>query len=196
MIKISNFISTIILSIVSLITTFSHATEILSYKQHHWAELVNENYNLYRITPSLYRSSKLNQEAIPLLKEQGIVTIINLRTFNDDKDILRNTTIRHIDIPMLAWHIKDDDIIKVLRTIRSSEKYGAVLFHCQHGADRTGIIAAMYRIVFQGWSKEQALEELKKGGYGFHSIWFNISRYVRNTNIEEIRASVMQYNSL
>jgi protein tyrosine/serine phosphatase len=41
-----------------------------------------------------------------------------------------------------------------------------VLIHCKHGLDRTGLVAAMYRIVAQGWSKQAALDEMEHGGYG------------------------------
>ena len=44
---------------------------------------------------------------------------------------------------------------------------GPVLVHCKHGADRTGCIVALYRIVFQSWSKEAAIDEMHNGGYGF-----------------------------
>ena len=34
---------------------------------------------------------------------------------------------------------------------------GPFLIHCQHGADRTGLMSAMYRILEQGWTPEDAL---------------------------------------
>ena len=43
--------------------------------------------------------------------------------------------------------------------------------HCQQGADRTGTMMAFYRIAVQGWPKDDAIAEMKNGGYGFHSIW-------------------------
>jgi hypothetical protein len=49
---------------------------------------------------------------------------------------------------------------------------------------------AMYRIVEQRWTKEAALDELKRGGYGFHSAWRNIPDYIKKADIERIRALV------
>ena len=37
---------------------------------------------------------------------------------------------------------KPAQIVDVLRTIRERQKEGAVLVHCYHGADRTGLVAA------------------------------------------------------
>nr|WP_246217361.1 tyrosine-protein phosphatase [Paraburkholderia panacisoli] len=39
-----------------------------------------------------------------------------------------------------------------------------LLIHCQHGADRTGFVSALYRVLFQSWTKQQAEDELLYGG--------------------------------
>jgi hypothetical protein len=36
----------------------------------------------------------------------------------------------------------------------------------------------------QGWTKEAAVQELTKGDFGFHTIWFNIPNWVENLNID------------
>ncbi len=156
-----------------------------------WAQPVDPENNLYRITPGLYRSALLTPDMLPRLKQWDIRTVINLRAQHDDEKILRDTGILRVDIPMRTWDIDDDKIVAALRAIREAERRGAVLFHCQHGADRTGVVAAMYRMVFQGWSREAALTELENGGYGFHSIWTNIPRYVRETDVEAVRSRVL-----
>ena len=71
--------------------------------------------------------------------------------------------------------------------IVSNEQDGPFLVHCQHGADRTGLLIASYRIVIQGWSKEAALEELRSGGYGYHSIWRNIPVFIEKMDVEAWR---------
>lgn len=58
------------------------------------------------------------------------------------------------------------------------------------GADRTGLMSAMYRRLYDGWSADDALRELIDGGYGYHSIWRNIQKYVRNADLEELRAAI------
>jgi hypothetical protein len=48
----------------------------------------------------------------------------------------------------------------------------------------------MYRVLEQGWSVDQALAELTEGGYGYHSIWTNVLRYVRNADVDKLRAAI------
>ena len=47
---------------------------------------------------------------------------------------------------------------------------------------------AIYRLVIQDWSKEQAIEEMTEGGYGFHKLWENLVKYIRNLDIDQIKA--------
>ena len=41
----------------------------------------------------------------------------------------------------------------------SPKTKGQVFIHCQHGKDRTGLLAALYRVKYQGWTPEQAHKE-------------------------------------
>src|SRR5262249_37191790 len=41
-----------------------------------------------------------------------------------------------------------------------------VLIHCRAGLHRTGIMAAVYRMEYQGWSQHEAIWELKDLGFG------------------------------
>lgn len=67
-----------------------------------------------------------------------------------------------------------------------------LLIHCYHGADRTGLIAGMYRIVYQGWTVEQVKNEMRHGPYGFHCIWRNIEDLFTEQNVQEVRAHLQQ----
>jgi protein-tyrosine phosphatase len=41
-----------------------------------------------------------------------------------------------------------------------------VLLHCKAGLHRTGVLTAVYRMEYQGWSRESAYRELKAHGFG------------------------------
>ncbi len=36
-----------------------------------------------------------------------------------------------------------------------------IFIHCHHGADRTGVMVAAFRIAMQNWTPQQALAEMK-----------------------------------
>jgi len=146
--------------------------------------------NLHRVTPSLYRSARLSKDDVPALQKLGIRTIISLRAFHSDERIVAGTSITLRRIPINTWHIEDEDMVKALKALRTVDEDGPVLIHCQHGADRTGLVSALYRILYQDWSRERALDELCNGGYGFHSMWRNITHYLKHVDIARLRSQI------
>lgn len=147
--------------------------------------------NLHKINDGLYRSAQPTEEGMKNLEKMGIKTLINLRAFHSDKDKLKGTGLLNNALSVKTWHIEDEDVIRVLKIISKKEN-GPFLIHCQHGADRTGVMSAMYRIVVQGWSKDEAIKEMVGGGYGFHSVWSNIIEYVKNVDVERIKLGIVK----
>ena len=162
----------------------------------HWAEpIALEGVpNLHRITPTLYRSEQPSALGMKNLEKLGVRTIINLRYFNDDLDEVKGTSLRTEHTKILTWRIGDRHVIEVMNMLKKAEN-GPFLIHCQHGADRTGLMTAMYRILEQGWSPEDALKELTDGGFGYHSMWKNIINYVRSVDVDALRAAVASSGS-
>lgn len=87
-----------------------------------WAKVVDQQANLYRIDDKLYRSEQLTPNDYPLLKQQRIQTLINLRFFDrdDDKQAFGQTDLRLINTPLLTWHITPQDIAEVLWQIEQA----------------------------------------------------------------------------
>jgi protein tyrosine/serine phosphatase len=150
--------------------------------------------NLHRISPTLYRSEQPTALGMRNLEKLGIRTIINLRAFNDDADEVRGTNLRTERTKILTWRVDDRHVIEVMRMLRKTEN-GPFLIHCQHGADRTGLMSAMYRMLEQDWSAADALEELTEGGYGYHSMWRNIRRYVGTVDVARLRSAIADSGS-
>lgn len=148
-----------------------------------WAIPVNSEFNLYQVDHQLFRSEQPQAKHLDQIKALGIKTIISFRAHHSDQPVFGNTDIELIRIPISTWNINDSNVIQALDAIERAKTKGNVLIHCQHGADRTGLVTAMYRIVYQSWSKEDALYELIEGGYGYHAIWRNIPKYIRQVNL-------------
>jgi len=145
--------------------------------------------NLHRITPTLYRSEQPSALGMKKLEEMGVRTVINLRYFNSDDDEVEGTSLRAERTKILTWRIGDKHVVEVMSLLKKTEN-GPFLIHCQHGADRTGLMTAMYRILEEGWSREDALQELTDGGFGYHSMWKNIIDYVRSADVDKLKAEI------
>ena len=155
----------------------------------HWATEVGKETNLYRLDDKLFRSEQLTEKDYELLRKNNINTLINLRFFdrNDDRQAFGKTPLTLVNTPLLTWSITPQEVARVLWQIEQHQRNGAVLIHCYHGADRTGLISAMYRVVYQNWELSEAKREMMQGPYGFHSVWKNIEGFFNDKNINEIK---------
>jgi protein tyrosine/serine phosphatase len=181
--------------ILFLLTLSACAVQAAAPRNPNWAEPIALEYsdNFFRVAPCLYRSAQPDAKGMKAYEAMNIRTIINLRANHSDEDEAKGTSLILRHIPINTWNIQDEQVVAVLSLFRTEEP--PILLHCQHGADRTGLMMAMYRIVEQGWTKEAALDELKQGGYGFHSVWRNIPDYIKKVDIERIRALVNERTS-
>jgi protein tyrosine phosphatase (PTP) superfamily phosphohydrolase (DUF442 family) len=142
--------------------------------------------NLHKVSDTLYRSAQPSAEGMKNLKAMGIETVINLRSFHSDRDEIGDTGLAYEHIHMKAWHAEEEDAVKFLQIV-TNPKRSPVLVHCQHGADRTGTVCALYRVAVDGWTKEEALKEMMEGGFGFHGIWENLIQWINRLDIEGIK---------
>jgi len=154
----------------------------------HWAKPIQVKGvpNIHKVSDTLYRSAQPSAEGMKNLKAMGIETIINLRSFHSDRDDIGDTGLAYEYIHMKAWHAEEEDAVKFLQIVTNPKRW-PVLMHCQHGADRTGTMCALYRVAVQGWSKEEALKEMTQGGFGFHGIWENLIQWINGLDIETIK---------
>jgi protein tyrosine/serine phosphatase len=144
--------------------------------------------NFHKVSDRLYRSGQPTAEGFRSLKALGIKTVVNLRSFNSDRSSLAPTDLEYHHIYMKAWHPEKKEIIEFLRVV-TDESRGPVLVHCQHGADRTGTMCAIYRVAIQNWTKEDALKEMTEGGYEFHGVWRNLINWFGKLDIDAVKKS-------
>jgi len=153
-----------------------------------WAQAIDRPGlpNLHRVSEGYYRSAQPTAEGIGELGKLGIRTVINLRSMHSDRELLEHSGIRYVEIPCHAWHAEEEDVVRFLKVV-SDPAQGPFLVHCAHGADRTGLMTAVYRIACQEWSKDEAIDEMTHGGFGFNPIWTGLVKYVRDLDVEKLK---------
>ncbi|MFW0753564.1 protein tyrosine phosphatase [Pseudomonas sp. H11T01] len=154
-----------------------------------WAQPIDAQYNLYQMSPTLYRSTLPDSAAVPLLEKLKVGTVINFLP-ESDSSWLSTPGIKQVPLPYRTNHVDDADVLAALRAIQTAESNGPVLMHCKHDSDRTGLMAAMYRVVVQGWSKEDALNEMTRGGFGDSTHFKNGIRYMMKADVDKLRAAL------
>lgn len=121
---------------------------------------------------------------------RGRALVTNWHVFEPRSIQIGDTALAYERIYMKPWHPEMEDIVRFLQIVTDPSRTPAFV-HCQHGADRTGLMCAVYRVAVCGWSKEEALKEMTEGGFGCHRVWGRLARFLRELDVgalqEELR---------
>ena len=142
--------------------------------------------NLYKVSDTLYRGEQPTAEGFKEMEKLGIKTVVNLRSLHSDRDKLEGTSLGYEHIRMEAWDPEQEEIEAFLKIATNPEKQ-PVFVHCQHGADRTGTMVAVYRMVVENWDADEAIDEMRNGPFGFHEIWTGLPKFIEELNIEALQ---------
>ena len=139
--------------------------------------------NFYKVSDSLFRSAQPNSKALETMQQNGILSVLNFRSVAGNRKFGKSEHISFNQIRINTWRISEADMLESFKLYQQLKK--PVLVHCKHGADRTGAFVAFYRIIYQGWTKEATISELRYGGFGFHERYFqNIINLIETTDFE------------
>ncbi len=152
-----------------------------------WSPIIKDKKgltNFRKVSDVLYRGAQPTAEGMKTLKEMGVKTIINLRSFHSDRDEIEGTGLGYEHMYTKTWHIEEKEIVRFLQLVTNEDRTPCFV-HCMQGVDRTGTMCAVYRIVIEGWEKEDAIAEMK--AIGHNTIWRNLPKLLRELNIEDIK---------
>jgi len=177
-----------LLVLVCLALAGSSHAEDTTNRPPNWAQplAVAGLQNFYQLTTNFYRGAQPTPEGMKHLEAMGIKTVISLRYLHSDKDVVVGTRLKSVRLKMEPWHSDEDEVVLFLQAATDTNNL-PVFVHCERGSDRTGTMCAMYRIVVCGWTKEQALAEMKHGGFGFNPLWQNLVHFVETADIPKIK---------
>ena len=142
--------------------------------------------NLFKVSADLYRGSQPSRAGILELRSLGIKTIVNLRSWDDDDDDMTGTAMGYVGIPFHLLHPEDEDVVRFLKVV-TAPTGRPVFVHCMRGIDRTGTMIAIYRMVVEGWPKDDAIREMQLGGYGYDNASPVLIRYLRALDVSRIK---------
>ncbi len=149
--------------------------------------------NFAKISEVLYRGEQPTREGFLELKKMGVKTVLSLRAFHSDRALLQGTGLYYKRMGIYTWNFKDDFTVKFLKLV-TNPLYQPIFIHCQHGSDRTGTMCAVYRIIIQDWTVNDAIEEMHN--FGFHEIWANLKKYLRSLDTKKIKLEVERASSI
>ena len=128
--------------------------------------------NFGKVSESYYRGSQPNREEFAQLKQLGIKTVIDLRgDYNKDEESwVGDLGMTYVRIPLKTRVAATEDQTNYFLKLVNDPSKLPVYVHCKGGRHRTGAMTAVYRITHDGWTADQAWEEMKD--YDFNSGLF------------------------
>ena len=124
--------------------------------------------NFHKVNEVVYRGAQPKIGGLDILRQLGIKTVVNLR--DDDARAKQEEADAHVaglkyfNFPLDRWGRPQDKQVEQLLSIINNPANQPVFVHCQHGADRTGVVIAAYRITHDRWTGKQAAAEAKRFG--------------------------------
>jgi protein tyrosine phosphatase (PTP) superfamily phosphohydrolase (DUF442 family) len=121
--------------------------------------------NRHAVTPHVWRSAQPAPKDIAWAARRGIRTIINLRGFRDcgsyrlEEAACARHNIRLIDFRAHSRAAPKPVFFHNTKALFESVEY-PILMHCKSGADRVGLMSALYLILIEGRPVEEALRQL------------------------------------
>jgi len=117
--------------------------------------------NFHPVAPGVYRSNQPTHRRFEKLKAMGIRTILNLRGaagaahFLVEEESCARLGLTLVNVTLHARYAAPrQDIQAVIDAFRSTEK--PFVMHCKSGADRAGFASAIYLLVIEGKTVEEA----------------------------------------
>ncbi|HEY9774903.1 MAG TPA: tyrosine-protein phosphatase [Planktothrix sp.] len=125
--------------------------------------------NFRRVTPFLFRGGQPGEEGFKALAELGVRTVVNLRWrprhVAVEREQVEATGMAYVSFRLAYWVLPNEKVINDFLAIVDDSARRPIFVHCLHGADRTGLLVAIFRISRQGWSVEDAYKDMKGCGY-------------------------------
>lgn len=116
------------------------------------------------VSPVLSRGAKPSPLAIKQLHDAGFKTVIDLRlsetASNRERMLVKSLGMNYFHLPMGYLSPSCATIVAFLDIV-CNPNYQPTFLHCRQGADRTGTLVGIYRLLVQGWSWDETYKDMR-----------------------------------
>ena len=138
-------------------------------------------HNFARVDARLFRGAQPTAQGYLTLKQLGVKTIVNFRSNHDYAAEVAAAGMEYVRFPIQADLFGSEpptaEQVKAFFDIVLDPARTPVYIHCMGGKDRTGTLSALYRMEMEGWTTEEAIEEMQ--AFGFHDNYVDLMNFVR-----------------
>jgi protein tyrosine/serine phosphatase len=139
--------------------------------------------NFGQVDAHLYRGAQPEPAAYAELRSLGIDTVVRLnpegQNMAAEKAQVESLGMNFVSLPWSGLGEPTHEQVVSFLTLLRDNPASKVFVHCRVGADRTGVMVAIYRLTFDRWNTAQALAEMH--AFHYHHLWLpHLQRYVES----------------
>ena len=126
--------------------------------------------NFGRINDNYYRGAQPEARDYADLAAGGIKTVIDLTRDgrDEERELVESAGMNFYRIPLTTTDRPSDAAVAQFLKLADDPANQPVYVHCQGGRHRTGVMTAVYRMMHDGWTADQAYVEMKQ--YRFEGL--------------------------
>jgi protein tyrosine/serine phosphatase len=137
--------------------------------------------NFGQVDAHLYRGAQPQLTAFAQLQKLGIGTVVRFNPEGEnmaaEKNQVESLGMKFVSLPWSGLgYPTHEEVVTFLDLLRDHPD-GKIFVHCRLGADRTGVMVALYRLTFSHWNMALALGEMRAFHY-HHTLLPHLQRYV------------------
>ena len=120
--------------------------------------------NFGRINDNYYRGAQPEAPDYTDLAAVGVKTVIDLTGDgrDDEQALVERAGMKFYRIPLTTSERPSEAAIARFLKLVDDPANQPVYVHCQGGRHRTGVMTAVYRMMHDGWTADQAYKEMKQ----------------------------------
>ena len=120
--------------------------------------------NFGKINDNYYRGAQPDDRDYSDLAALGVRTVIDLTRDgrSDEQGLVERAGMKFYRIPMTTSDRPAESTVSEFLKLVNDPANQPVYVHCQGGRHRTGVMTAVYRMTRDGWSADQAYDEMKQ----------------------------------
>jgi len=123
--------------------------------------------NFGRINDNYYRGAQPEARDCADLAAGGIKTVIDLTRDgrDEERELVESAGMNFYRIPLTTTDRPSDAAVAQFLKLVDDRANQPVYVHCQGGRHRTGVMTAVYRMMHDGWTADQAYLEMKQSRF-------------------------------
>jgi len=125
--------------------------------------------NFHQVSEGIFRGASPSKEGLTALSQLGFRTVLSFRWRKAPLAVERMQVLdlgmKFISIPLNYWSLPNQRQINEFLEVIDDERNYPIFVHCFHGADRTGLLMGIFRVVRCGWTFHDAYREMVACGF-------------------------------